>query len=93
MYRLILTKVVTNKIQDDRNFLIVFLRSVVGRTYDCVYLVGTPVPHGRDGQADGDAGPRQVRIVSWPEEVIAIGRRHAALGVRTADIICEIVFG
>ena len=47
------------------------------RLYVLQYLVRTPVPHGGDGHADDDPGPRQVRVHRVSEYVEGVISRDA----------------
>lgn len=65
-------------------FGVTFQRFVKSGRLDA-YLVGAPVPHGRDGHAEDDAGPRQVRVDRVPEQVEGVVSGDAAGGVWHGD--------
>lgn len=53
-----------------------YLKSSIGKLV-FLYLVRTPVPHGRDGHADDHSGPRQVRGHRVSEYVEGVISRNA----------------
>lgn len=49
-------------------------------------LIGAPVPDGLNGEAENEAGPRQIPRDGVPEEVEGVGPRLVALGLDAGGV-------
>ena len=59
----------------------------MGHPPPITHLVGAPVPDGRDGQAEYDAGPGETTVVGGAHKVPRVVRRHPALLVGVVVVV------